>query len=366
MDIRSIFARVSTLVAQLGSPPLAQKVDMHVAGNPGEISMAALRQFMLRNKDRNIDSILSSKVVYNAGLGKDGRSVIIIHLSKFQAEIMDSELMVYCVLKILSGVWANPYDFLMDATHYSDTNEMHSSWVQQLLSVIPAEARANCGRFIYLNVNTTYRRRLRKRIRPAISFQLQNSAMFSSMLFLSNVQDLQEFYNLSDVKLPKETLALANEPFALYQNVIRVSPSSTSKRTPVNIKIGTEHIQLTTMKPIEILPGFPHGHLNDVYKFNEIADVTLISGSSGEDSHLFVLRVDEGKTTITLSSRKRRAIRQHILKAQATQVASGQSTVTDRLIRPKDVPGTLLQIALLNIGSEDMVGIRQLCRALLR
>ncbi|BFZ63306.1 Ras GTPase activating protein ira2 [Saitoella coloradoensis] len=353
MDIRSIFGRVSSLVAQLGSPPLAQKVDMHVAGNPGEISMAALRQFMLRNKDRNIDSILSSKIVYNAGLGKDGRSVIIIHLSKFQAEIMDAELMVYCVLKILSGVWANPYDLLMDATHYSDTNEMHSSWVQQLLSVIPAEARANCGRFIYLNVNTTYRRRLRKRIRPAILFQLQNNAMFSSMLFLSNVQDLQEFYSLSDVKLPKETLALANEPFALYQNVIRVSTSSTSKRIPVNIKIGTEHIQLTTMKPIEILPGFPHGHLNDVYKFNEIADVTLISGSSGEDSHLFVLRVDEGKTTITLSSRKRRAIIQHILKAQATQVASGHSTVTDRLIRPKDVPGTLLQIALLNIGSED-------------
>jgi hypothetical protein len=68
----------------------------------------------------------------------------------------------------------------------------------------------------------------------------------------------------------------------------------------------------------------------------------------------FVIKYDRGRYAVTLSSPKHDQIVQLIRSACAKLKQSKPTNqVSERVIRPSDVPGTLLNMALLNMGSED-------------
>lgn len=113
----------------------------------------------------------------------------------------------------------------------------------------------------------------------------------------------------------------------------------------VTFKITWDTIQYNLSKKQELL-GF-NVTLNEIIAFNEIEDVQLPTGKNDE----IVIKYDAGRSSVTFSSPKRDTILKSIRSARSRL----QKPVQDagRVIRPSDVPGTLLNMALLNMGSED-------------
>jgi neurofibromin 1 len=77
-----------------------------------------------------------------------------------------------------------------------------------------------------------------------------------------------------------------------------------------------------------------------------------------------MLKFNRGKTSMTLVSAKRDQIIQAIHASQARLKSSTPQEVAERIIRPNDVPGTVLNIALLNLSSGDS-GLRTVAYNLL-
>ncbi|CAG8787584.1 1760_t:CDS:2, partial [Racocetra fulgida] len=67
----------------------------------------------------------------------------------------------------------------------------------------------------------------------------------------------------------------------------------------------------------------------------------------------FIIKQDLGRPTLAFTSPKKEAIIQAIRSSKARYQIAKPTNITERVIRPNDVPGTLLNMALLNIGSED-------------
>ena len=95
--------------------------------------------------------------------------------------------------------------------------------------------------------------------------------------------------------------------------------------------------------------------VNDIYRLTDVEEAhTTIHMTDEMD--VFGIKSDNGKTVTYFSSPKRAEILQKIKSAKAALRNSNQakpSKLNERIIRPEDVPGTLLNIALMNIASGD-------------
>jgi neurofibromin 1 len=91
-----------------------------------------------------------------------------------------------------------------------------------------------------------------------------------------------------------------------------------------------------------------------VYHISSIDDISLVPQKRhGEDPNEFIIKYDKGKSSMTLSTAKRDAIVSVLRHNKQRYEISKPTNISERIIRPNDVPGRLLNMALLNIGSED-------------
>lgn len=75
--------------------------------------------------------------------------------------------------------------------------------------------------------------------------------------------------------------------------------------------------------------------------------------NEGKSVDEFVIKFDRGRSSCILSSTKREAIVQALQAARAKAHHTKSKQPLERLMKPKDVPGTLTNMALLNLASED-------------
>lgn len=88
--------------------------------------------------------------------------------------------------------------------------------------------------------------------------------------------------------------------------------------------------------------------LNDVYYASEIEEICLV------DESQFTLTMANQGTPLTFMHQECDAIVQSIIHIRTRWELSQPDSIPQHTkIRPKDVPGTLLNIALLNLGSSD-------------
>lgn len=88
--------------------------------------------------------------------------------------------------------------------------------------------------------------------------------------------------------------------------------------------------------------------LNDVYYASEIEEICLV------DESQFTLTMANQGTPLTFMHQECDAIVQSIIHIRSRWELSQPDSIPQHTkIRPKDVPGTLLNIALLNLGSSD-------------
>ena len=154
-------------------------------------------------------------------------------------------------------------------------------------------------------------------------------------------QRLSEFVDVEQQKLPGATLSL-DEDLKVFNNALKLS----HKDTKVAIKVGPTAIQVTAAEKTKVLS---HSVLlNDVYYASEIEEVCLV------DDNQFTLTIANESGPLSFIHNDCDSIVQAIIHIRTRWELSQPDSVTvHQKIRPKDVPGTLLNMALLNLGSSD-------------
>lgn len=139
----------------------------------------------------------------------------------------------------------------------------------------------------------------------------------------------------------------------MYQPVTRLSKSK--GKIDVIIKVGSQFVQVTTAKKQEIFAGFRLSTtVNDIFRLSDVDEAA--TSIQTEDDSAFGLRADSGKIVMYFTSPKKADVLQSIRSAKAKQGKDNRTPKPlERLIRPQDVPGTLLNLALTNLSSPDPI-----------
>lgn len=344
---RSVVSRMNSLLQQMG-PPLDMPLDLSSGKSntaaSAERSGQLYREFMERFRNRNLDEFVGRQILYEgAGLSKQRRPVLYFIASRVQRQYFDSELLLYFVLKVLETLANKQFDFVMDLTGFAAENDFGSDWYTQLIKLLPSEVLSLLDTLYVLNPSQYARAFAKKQQRvipPGFSSHVRK------LVFASSVSELHEYIALNDLQLPKATLSL-DKDIVTFAPVTRLSAMHT--RIPVILKINGDHLQCTTVKKQDLC-----GHqvvLNDVVEVADMEDVHL---TSRHDE--FVVKHAGGRAIMTFSSPKRDVIVKNLRAAKARQQFSDKPQLAvERVLHPNDVPGTLLNIALLNLSSSDAI-----------
>jgi neurofibromin 1 len=170
---------------------------------------------------------------------------------------------------------------------------------------------------------------------------------------IGSLQDLQSHFHLSQLHLPKETISVVTDTRYVFQPITRLS--KTKGKIEVIIKVGSQFVQVTTTRKQEIFPGYRlHATVNDIFRLGEVEEAP--TSIQTEDDSAFGLRTENGKIVMYFTSPKKLDIIQTIRGAKSKYGKDSRSHKTfERLIRPQDVPGTLLNLALTNMSSSDNI-----------
>ncbi|KAI8137099.1 hypothetical protein BJV82DRAFT_547510 [Fennellomyces sp. T-0311] len=340
------FDKFANLLAQLGRPPEIPKQEF---SGMRSYKFAAANQlyaeFMRRNSHRSVESIVAKNIFYEGGISKGGRPVFYMILRNVIADSIDFELLTYFILQTLERVATKSCELVLDLTQFGASNEIPSQWISQLLQLLPFDMYDNVAMIHIYNPNSYLRKYIKKLPRP-VTHKITKRISFAVTLV-----ELQEHISPSEIRLPKSTTSLETEPSAVFFPVNRISQFKA--QVPVTVKVGAEYVQVMTVRKQELLYNIS-AVTNDVFHVSEIEDITL-GGQHGRDegSNEFSFKYNKGKSQITFSSPKRDTLAGAVRHNKRRYEMSKPTNLSERTIRPNDVPGRLLNMALLNIGSDD-------------
>ncbi|KAI7862201.1 hypothetical protein BDF14DRAFT_1858538 [Spinellus fusiger] len=342
---RRMFDKFSNLLAQLGRPPEITKQDFNVLRSyTFAASNQVYAEFMRRNSHRSVEMIISKNIVYEGGTSKAGRSVLYLIARNILNDSIDFELLVYYMLQIMERFANKTIEIVIDVTLFTSVNEIPNQWIIQIIQLLSSDMCDSIAIIHIYNPNSHLRKYLKKLIRPL------SPKVIKRINFAVTLAELYESIHPSEVRLPKSTMALDTEPSAVFYPVNHILQSKTN--VPVTVKVGAEYVQIMTVRKQEFV--YNAGSVtNDVYRISEIEDIVSNQSRGSDASHEFSFKYNKGRLAVVLSSVKRDTIMSTIRYSKRCHERSKPTNITERTIRPSDVPGRLLNMALLNIGSED-------------
>ncbi|KAI8050945.1 hypothetical protein BDF22DRAFT_745143 [Syncephalis plumigaleata] len=336
------YEKLSTILAQLGPPPdVPQAEPVLPSGSRFGAANEFFREFMQRNAHRNVDSIRSKRIFYEGGVSKAKNPVFYFIARRLVIEMTDMELFIYFVLHSLEPRLGKPFEVIVDLTHFGQQNEIQEQWITQFLQILPFNMEQNLTTVYLYNVCTKFKK-FSKRLPRSVSNRLSKKGVF-----ISSMNELHEYIGPSEVRLPKATISLDAEPAKIFSPVTKIAHYKLPM--PTVMKITQDHVQVTSLRKQEIFGV--SAFFNDVYRIADIDDVLLMVHRS--DDSAVVIKYDRGNASLTFCSSKADAIFQSIRSARQRQELIKPTNISERVIRPNDVPGTLLNMALLNLGSGD-------------
>ncbi|PVH71158.1 hypothetical protein DL98DRAFT_660794 [Cadophora sp. DSE1049] len=349
-----ILEALRKLITNLGPPPMDVSWNRPAISSNSPPSYSRFQHFMLRNAGRNTESLVSTRAVYDGGESKDGLPMICIILRNIDTETTDYELLLFGYLKIASRMWHRPFGILIDATCYNGQNEPQDALFRKLDLLTPSELSKQLSRVYVYNMNSAFRKCFRRILRLAA--KSESSAFHPKNVdyhLIGSLQDLQAHFHLSQLHLPKETISVVTDTRYVFQPIVRLS--KTKGKIEVVIKVGSQFVQVTTSKKQEVVPGLRlHATVNDIFRLSEVDEAP--TSIQTEDDSAFGLRTENGKIVMYFTSPRKPDVLQAIRGAKAKYGKELRTLKSfERLVRPQDVPGTLLNIALTNMASSDQV-----------
>ncbi|CAF4219983.1 unnamed protein product [Rotaria sp. Silwood2] len=333
---RRPFDKMATLLAYLGPPdhrPLdSQWISYDMTATKFEELMAKTQM----HEREEFKSLKALNIFYQAGFSKQNNPVFYYIARRFKVNEMNCDLLIYHVLLTLKPFQAKPFELVVDFTHTCTDNRFKTDYLSKWFICMP-----DC---FYYNLQACYIYNCNSWVREYTKYHdriLSTIKGSRKLIFLDHISRLNDFIEFDQQKLPGHTLSL-EEDLKVFNNALKLS----HKDTKVAIKVGPQAIQVTSSEKTKVL-----GHsvlLNDVYYASEIEEVCLV------DDNQFTLTIANETGPLSFIHNDCDNIVQAIIHIRTRwELAQPDSIQIHNKIRPKDVPGTLLNIALLNLGSLD-------------
>ncbi|CAH1393434.1 unnamed protein product [Nezara viridula] len=341
---RRPFDKMATLLAYLG-PPEHKPVDSHLLFSSyprwGSIEMSGnnFEEIMVKHnmhEKEEFKSIKSLNIFYQAGTSKAGYPVFYYIARRYKIGETNGDLLIYHVILTLKPFCHAPFEIVVDFTHTCSDNRFRTDFLQKWFHVLPDMAYANIHAAYIYNCNSWVREYTKYHDRILASIKGNRK-----LIFIEAPTRINDFIEPDQQKLPGATLSL-DEDLKVFNNALKLS----HKDTKVAIKVGPTAIQITSSEKTKVLS---HSVLlNDVYYASEIEEVCLV------DDNQFTITIANESGPLSFIHNDCDSIVQAIIHIRNRWELSQPDSVTvHQKIRPKDVPGTLLNMALLNLGSAD-------------
>ncbi|KYB29814.1 Neurofibromin-like Protein [Tribolium castaneum] len=341
---RRPFDKMATLLAYLG-PPEHKPVDSHLLFSSYarwssiDMSSTKFEELMVKHnmhEKEEFKSIKSLNIFYQAGTSKAGFPVFYYIARRYKIGETNGDMLIYHVILTLKPFCHSPFELVVDFTHTCSDNRFRTEFLQKWFYVLPEVA--------YENIHAAYIYNCNSWVREYTKFHDRILAPLKGnrkLIFIDAPNKLTEFIELDQQKLPGATLSL-DEDLKVFNNALKLS----HKDTKVAIKVGPTAIQITSSEKTKVLS---HSVLlNDVYYASEIEEVCLV------DDNQFTLTIANESGPLSFIHNDCDSIVQAVIHIRNRWELSQPDSVTvHQKIRPKDVPGTLLNMALLNLGSSD-------------
>ncbi|KAL3856417.1 hypothetical protein ACJMK2_011181 [Sinanodonta woodiana] len=333
---RRPFDKMATLLAYLG-PPEHRPLDSQWSSM--DMTSTKFEEIMSKHNMHEKDEFKSLKnlhIFYQAGTSKAGNPVFYYIARRYKVGEINGDLLIYHVLLTLKPYYNKPFELVIDFTHTCAENRFRTDFLSKWFVVMPEVVYQNIVASYIYNCNSWVREytKFHDRILTPIKGNRK-------LIFIDHPARLTEYIDVDHQKLPGSTVAL-EEDLKISNNALKLS----HKDTKVTIKVGPNAIQITSAEKSKVL-----GHqvlLNDVYYASEIEEVCLV------DDNQFTLTISNEAGPLSFIHNDCDNIVHDIIHIRTRWELSQPDTVTVHTkIRPKDVPGTLLNVALLNLGSSD-------------
>ncbi|XP_021368387.1 neurofibromin-like isoform X2 [Mizuhopecten yessoensis] len=340
---RRPFDKMATLLAYLG-PPEHRPLDSHVGifatrWSSMDMTSTKFEEIMSKHNMHEKDEFKSLKnlhIFYQAGTSKAGNPVFYYIARRYKVGEINGDLLIYHVLLTLKPFYNKPFELVIDFTHTCAENRFRTDFLSKWFVVMPEVVYQNIVACYIYNCNSWVREYTKYHDRILTPLK-GNRKLF----FIDHPARLNEYIDPDQQKLPGSTVSL-EEDLKISNNALKLS----HKDTKVTIKVGPNAIQITSAEKLRVL-----GHqvlLNDVYYASEIEEVCLV------DDNQFTLTISNESGPLSFIHNDCDNIVHDIIHIRTRWELSQPDTVTVHTkIRPKDVPGTLLNVALLNLGSSD-------------
>ncbi|XP_031834542.1 neurofibromin 1 isoform X3 [Nomia melanderi] len=344
---RRPFDKMATLLAYLG-PPEHKPVDSHLVFSSSyarwssiDMSSTNFEEIMVKHnvhEKEEFKSIKNLNIFYQAGTSKQGYPIFYYIARRYKTCLGDThdELLIYHVILTLKPFWHAPYELVVDFTHTCSDNRFRTDFLQKWMYMLPKTAYDKIHAAYIYNCNSWVREYTK--FHDRILAPLKNN---KKVIFLDGPSRLNDMIDVDQQKLPGATLSL-DEDLKVFNSALKLS----HKETKVSVKVGPTAIQITSAERCKVLS---HSVLlNDVYYASEIEKVCLL------DDNQFTLTISNETGPLSFIHNDRDSIVQAIIHIRNRwELSQPESVSVHPKIRPKHVPGTLLNMALLNLGSSD-------------
>lgn len=280
-------------------------------------------------------ALQSNNIFYQSGLSRNGYPVFYYIARRYKIGETNGDLLIYHVILTLKPFLHGPYEVFIDFTHTCSDNRFRTEFLQKWFHVLPNVA--------YKNLHAVYIYNCNSWVREYTKFhdRILQPLKGNRKLIFVDTKTTSDYIDHDQQKLPGATLSL-DEDLKVFNNALKLS----HKDTKVAIKVGPTALQITATEKTKVLS---HGILlNDVYYASEIEEVCLV------DDNQFTLSIANESGQLSFIHNDCDNIVQAIIHIRNRwELSQPDSVVVHQKIRPKDVPGTLLNMALLNLGSSD-------------
>ncbi|XP_066593274.1 neurofibromin isoform X2 [Prorops nasuta] len=342
---RRPFDKMATLLAYLG-PPEHKPIDSHLLFASSyarwssiDMSSTNFEEIMIKHnihEKEEFKSIQSLNIFYQAGTSKQGYPVFYYIARRYKIGETNGDLLIYHVILTLKPFCHSPFELVVDFTHTCSDNRFRTEFLQKWFYVLPEVA--------YENIHAAYIYNCNSWVREYTKFHDRILAPLKGnrkIVFIDGPGRLNDVIDIEQQKLPGATLSL-DEDLKVFTSALKLS----HKDTKVAVKVGPTAIQITSSEKCKVLSHTVL--LNDVYYASEIEEVCLV------DDNQFTLTISNEAGPLSFIHNDCDSIVQAIIHIRNRwELSQPDSMSVHPKIRPKDVPGTLLNMALLNLGSSD-------------
>ncbi|KAI8847022.1 hypothetical protein BC829DRAFT_444891 [Chytridium lagenaria] len=254
--------------------------------------------------EKALEVLRERSIFYVKGMSKERLPVIYYITRRVQPHSIDMELLLFHILTVIQSLGNIAFDVVLDASHFSANNEWDHTWFRWLEELIPHPYRRN--------LNAVYVYKLQHFVQRYVTAVTPSIDVVGKMrlVFASNTAELAAHIPPAELGLPDSTLAI-----------------------------------LETRQQISWKWLASPAVVTDAYRFSEVEDVLGV-GDEGE----FIIKYSEKSTG---GGKPMGTSLKHVNVHKALNSRPGNVIQDQRILRAGDVPGTLLNMAMLNLGSGD-------------